>query len=155
MFNLLTNAFMEHRTRLRRMAAVAATAFALGGAGDASAEVIFDNSTGTNSSGGYVVGDYSPGSVYALGGSFTVPVGAPLHLVGGSIGVSFNPSSTRLNQMDVEIAQDVGGAGSCRRDPRERDNQRPADRSDIRRFYSVARSASHPWRVLLAAGQHA
>jgi hypothetical protein len=26
-------------------------------------------------------------SVYALGGNFTVPIGAPLHLVGGSIGV--------------------------------------------------------------------
>jgi hypothetical protein len=110
MFKRLTNAFMERTTRLHRMAAVAAMGFALGGAGNASAEVIFDNSTGTSSSGGYVVGEYSPGSVYALGGSFTVPVGAPLHLVGGSIGVSFAASSTGLNQMDLEIAQDIGGA---------------------------------------------
>jgi hypothetical protein len=110
MFKLLASAFIERTARLERMAAVAAMAFALGGAGDASAEVIFDNSTGTSSSGGYVVGEYSPGSVYALGGSFTVPVGAPVHLVGGSIGVSFDASSTGLNQMDLEIAQDVGGA---------------------------------------------
>jgi hypothetical protein len=39
-----------------------------------------------------------------------VPVGAPLHLVGGSIGVSFGASSTGLNEMDLEIAEDVGGA---------------------------------------------
>ena len=84
MLKLLTDAFMEHTTRMRRMVAIAATAFAMGGAGEASAEVIFDNTTGTSSSGGYVVGEYSPGSVYALGGNFTVPVGAPLHLVGGS-----------------------------------------------------------------------
>jgi hypothetical protein len=110
MFKLLTNAFVERTRRVQRLAAVAAAALVLAGAGDASAEVIFDNTTGTNSSGGYVVGEYSPGSVYALGGSFTVPVGAPLHLVGGSIGVSFAPTSTGLNQMDLEIAQDVGGA---------------------------------------------
>ena len=39
-----------------------------------------------------------------------MPVGAPLHLVGGSIGVSFSASSTGLNEMDLEIAEDVGGA---------------------------------------------
>jgi hypothetical protein len=110
MLEPLANTFAEHATRLQRIAAIAATAFALGGAGDASAEVIFDNSTGTSSSGGYVVGEYSPGSVYGLGGNFTVPVGAPLHLVGGSIGVSFGASSTGLNEMDLEIADDVGGA---------------------------------------------
>jgi hypothetical protein len=37
-----------------------------------------------------------------------VPIGAPLHLVGGSIGVSFGASSTGLNEMDLEIAEDVG-----------------------------------------------
>ena len=110
MLEPLADTFAEHATRLQRIAAIAATAFALAGAGDASAEVIFDNSTGTSSSGGYVVGEYSPGSVYALGGNFTVPVGAPLHLVGGSIGVSFGASSTGLNEMDLEIAEDVGGA---------------------------------------------
>jgi MYXO-CTERM domain-containing protein len=110
MFKLLAKAFVQSTTRLQRMAAVAAMGFALGGAGDASAEVIFDNSTGTSSSGGFVVGEYSPGSVYALGGNFTVPVGAPLHLVGGSIGISFEASSTGFNEMDLEIAQDVGGA---------------------------------------------
>jgi len=109
MLKLLTDAFMEHTTRMRRMVAIAATAFAMGGAGEASAEVIFDNTTGTSSSGGYVVGEYSPGSVYALGGNFTVPVGAPLHLVGGSIGVSFDATSPGLNEMDLEIANDVGG----------------------------------------------
>jgi hypothetical protein len=66
MLEPLADTFAEHATRLQRIAAIAATAFALGGAGDASAEVIFDNSTGTSSSGGYVVGEYSPGSVYAL-----------------------------------------------------------------------------------------
>ena len=109
MLKLLTHAFIERSTRLRRVAAIAAAAFALGGAGEASAEVIFDNSTGTSSSGGYVVGEYSPGSVYALGGIFTVPVNGPLDLVGGSIGVSF-ASSTGSNEMDLEIAEDVGGA---------------------------------------------
>lgn len=39
-----------------------------------------------------------------------MPVGAPLHLVGGSIGVSFGASSAGLNEMDLEIAEDVGGA---------------------------------------------
>ncbi len=39
-----------------------------------------------------------------------MPVGAPLHLVGGSIGVSFGASNTGLNEMDLEIAEDVGGA---------------------------------------------
>jgi hypothetical protein len=110
MLEPLDDTFAEHATRLRRIAPIAAMAFALGGARDASAEVIFDNRTGTSSSGGYVVGEYSPGSVYALGGNFTVPVGAPLHLVGGSIGVSFGASSTGLNEMDLEIAEDVGGA---------------------------------------------
>ena len=110
MLEPLDATFAEHATRLRRIAAIAAMAFALRGARDASAEVIFDNSTGTSSSGGYVVGEYSPGSVYALGGNFTVPVGAPLHLAGGSIGVSFGASSTGLNEMDFEIAEDVGGA---------------------------------------------
>ena len=110
MLEPLDDTFAEHATRLRRIAAIAAMAFALGGTRDASAEAIFDNSTGTSSSGGYVVGEYSAGSVYALGGNFTVPVGAPLHLVGGSIGVSFGASSTGLNEMDLEIAEDVGGA---------------------------------------------
>ena len=110
MLEPLDDTFAEHATRLRRIAPIAAMAFALGGARDASAEVIFDNRTGTSSSGGYVVGEYSPGSVYALGGNFTVPVGAPLHLVGGSIGVSFGASSAGLNEMDLEIAEDVGGA---------------------------------------------
>ena len=110
MLEPLDDTFAEHATCLRRIAAIAAMAFALGGTRDASAEAIFDNSTGTSSSGGYVVGEYSPGSVYALGGNFTVPVGAPLHLVGGSIGVSFGASSTGLNEMDLEIAEDVGGA---------------------------------------------
>jgi hypothetical protein len=110
MLRLFTNAFVGRTTRLRRIGAIAATAFALGGAAKASAEVIFDNSTGTSSSGGYVVGEYSPGSDYALGGNFTVPVGAPLHLVGGSIGVSFDATSTGLNEMDLEVAEDVGGA---------------------------------------------
>jgi len=77
MLEPLADTFAEHATRLQRIAAITATAFALGGAGDASAEAIFDNSTGTSSSGGYVVGEYSTGSVYALGGNFTVPVGAP------------------------------------------------------------------------------
>jgi len=110
MLEPLDDTFAEHATRLRRIAAIAAMAFALGGTRDASAEAIFDNSTGTSSSGGYVVGEYSAGSVYALGGNFTVPVGAPLHLVGGSIGVSFGASSAGLNEMDLEIAEDVGGA---------------------------------------------
>jgi hypothetical protein len=110
MLEPLDDTFAEHATRLRRIAAIAAMAFALGGTRDASAEAIFDNSTGTSSSGGYVVGEYSAGSVYALGGNFTVPVGAQLHLVGGSIGVSFGASSAGLNEMDLEIAEDVGGA---------------------------------------------
>jgi PEP-CTERM motif len=110
MLEPLDDTFAEHATCLRRIAPIAAMAFALGGTRDASAEAIFDNSTGTSSSGGYVVGEYSAGSVYALGGNFTVPVGAPLHLVGGSIGVSFGASSTGLNEMDLEIAEDVGGA---------------------------------------------
>jgi hypothetical protein len=122
--------FAEHATRLQR---IAATAFALGGARDASAEVIFDNSTGTSSSGGYVVGEYSPGSVYALGGNFTVPIGAPPHLVGGSIGVSFGASSSGRNEMDPEIAENVGGADPGG-DPGECDDQRPADGSYIRDF---------------------
>jgi hypothetical protein len=105
MLEPLDDTFAEHATRLRRIAAIAAMAFALGGTRDASAEAIFDNSTGTSSSGGYVVGEYSAGSVYALGGNFTVPVGAPLHLVGGSIGVSFGASSAGLNEMDLEIAE--------------------------------------------------
>jgi PEP-CTERM motif len=114
MLKLLTHAFMERTTRLQRVAAIAAAAFALGGAGEASAEVIFDNVTGPlsapTSSGGYVVGEYSPGSVYALGGVFTVPVNGPLDLVGGSIAVSFDAASTGMNEMDLEIAEDVGGA---------------------------------------------
>ena len=105
MLKLLTDAFVERATRLQRVAAFAATALALGGAGEASAAVIFDNRTGASSSGGYVVG-----AVYALGGSFTVPVGAHLDLVGGSIGVSFDAFNTGLNEMDLEIAKDVGGA---------------------------------------------
>jgi hypothetical protein len=109
MLELSMDVLVDHTTRLRRMAAITAAVFVLGSAGEASAEVIFDNSTGTSSSGGYVVGEYSPGSVYALGGDFTVPVGAPLHLVGGSIGVSFD-ASTGLNEMELEIANDIGGA---------------------------------------------
>lgn len=155
MFKLLTNALVERMTPLRGMAAVAATAFALGGAGDASAEVIFDNSTGTSSSGGYVVGEYSPGSVYALGGSFTVPVGAPLHLVGGSIGVSFDASSTGLNQMDLEIGQDVGGADSVGAILASATISGLPTVLTFVDFYGVARSATHAWRVLLAAGQDA
>jgi PEP-CTERM motif len=108
MLKLFTRALVA--TCVRRIAAIAATAFALGGGASASAAVIFDNSTGTSSSGGYVVGEYSPGSVYALGGDFTVPDGAPLRLVGGSIGVSFDAASPGLNEMDLEIAKDVGGA---------------------------------------------
>jgi hypothetical protein len=80
MFKLLGNAFVQSTTRLQCMATVAAMGFALGGAGDASAEVIFDNSTGTSSSGGFVVGEYSPGSVYALGGNFTCR-SAPLFIL--------------------------------------------------------------------------
>jgi PEP-CTERM motif len=114
MLKLLARAFMERTTRLRRVAAIAAAAFALGGAGEASAEVIFDNVTGPlsapTSSGGYVVGEYDPDSVYALGGVFTVPVNGPLDLVGGSIAVSFDAASTGMDEMDLEIAEDVGGA---------------------------------------------
>jgi hypothetical protein len=110
MHELFAEGLAEHAALMRRVAAIAAAAFALWGAGEASAAVIFDNSTGTSSSGGYVVGEYSPGSVYALGGDFTVPVGAPLHLVGGSIGVSFDSNSTGSNEMDLEVAEDVGGA---------------------------------------------
>jgi PEP-CTERM motif len=114
MLKLLTRAFMERTTRLRPVAAIAAAAFALGGAGEASAEVIFDNVTGPlsapTSSGGYVVGEYSPGSVFALGGLFTVPVNGPLDLVGGSIAVSFDAASSGMNEMDLDIAEDVGGA---------------------------------------------
>jgi hypothetical protein len=99
--------FAEHATRLQR---IAATAFALGGAGDASAEVIFDNTTGTSSSGGCVVGEYSPGSVYALGGNFTVPIGAFPSSRRRLDRVSFGASSSGRNEMDLEIAEDVGGA---------------------------------------------
>jgi hypothetical protein len=114
MLKLITNAFVEHAARLRRVAAIAAAAAALGGAGQASAEIIFDNVTGPasapTSSGGYVVGEYSPGSVYALGGVFTVPLNGPLDLVGGSIAVSFDAASTGINEMDLAIADDIGGA---------------------------------------------
>jgi PEP-CTERM motif len=113
MLKLIANAFVERGTRLWRVAAIAAAA-AMGGAGVASAEIIFDNVTGPasapTSSGGYVVGEYSPGSVYGLGGVFTVPVNGPLDLVGGSIVVSFDAASTGMNEMDLAIAEDVGGA---------------------------------------------
>jgi hypothetical protein len=114
MLKLITDAFVERAARLRCVAAIAGAAAALGGAGQASAETIFDNVTGPasapTSSGGYVVGEYSPGSVYALGGVFTVPLNGPLDLVGGSIVVSFDTASAGLNEMDLEIAQDIGGA---------------------------------------------
>jgi hypothetical protein len=114
MLKLITNAFVERAARLRRVAVIAAAAAALGGAGQASAEIIFDNVTGPasapTSSGGYVVGEYSPGSVYALGGVFTVPLNGPLDLVGGSLAVSFDAASTGINEMDLTIADDIGGA---------------------------------------------
>jgi hypothetical protein len=110
MRKLITNAFVERAPRLRRVAVIAAAAAALGGAGQASAEIIFDNVTGPasapTSSGGYVVGEYSPGSVYALGGVFTVPLNGPLDLVGGSLAVSFDAANTGINEMDLVIADD-------------------------------------------------
>jgi hypothetical protein len=88
---------------VRRMVVIAAATLGLGA--PAKAEVIFDNITGTSSPGGYVVGLYSPGSDYAIGWSFTVPLGAALPALGGSIGVSFLGGSG-TNEMDLEIAED-------------------------------------------------
>jgi hypothetical protein len=98
---------VEHAGRLCRMVAVAAAAFALGGAVEAPAAVIFDNITGTSSPGGYVVGQYSPGSDYAIGWSFTVPLDVDSPLLGGSIGVQYAGGT---NEMDLQIADDVGDA---------------------------------------------
>jgi PEP-CTERM motif len=105
MLKLIKEVFVEHMGRVRRTLAIAAAAFALGGAGEAPAAVIFDNITGTSSPGGYVVGEYSPGSDYAIGWSFTVPIGAGGALFGGSIGVQY---ASGTNEMDLQIANDVG-----------------------------------------------
>jgi hypothetical protein len=110
MFKLFSDFWVDSARRVQRCVAFSAIALAFGGAHEASATVIFSNITGPSSPGGYVVGQYSPGSNYALGSSFTVPIGAPTHLIGGSIGVSFQPGNTGLNEMDLEIAVDDGSA---------------------------------------------
>jgi hypothetical protein len=105
MLKLITEVFVEHTGRLLRMVAIAGAAFALVGAGEAPAALVFDNITGTSSPGGYVVGEYSSGSDYAIGWSFTVPIGAGGPLFGGSIGVQY---ASGTNVMDLETANDVG-----------------------------------------------
>jgi hypothetical protein len=105
MLGLFCEEALKCAARLPRGMAIAATALTLSGA--ARAGVIFDNITGANSPGGFVVGEYSPGADYAIGSSFTVPLGEARPMLGGSIGVSFKAGSG-LNQMDLQIAEDVG-----------------------------------------------
>jgi hypothetical protein len=105
MLKLSHEVFAAPAGRVLRMVAIAAAAFALAGAGEARAAVIFDNITGTSSPGGYVVGEYSPGSDYAIGWSFTVPIGVSSPLLGGSIGVQY---AFGTNEMDLQIADGVG-----------------------------------------------
>jgi hypothetical protein len=105
MLNLAHEVLVKRTRRARQIVAVAAAAFALGGAGQAPAAVIFSNITGTSSPGGYVVGQYSPGSDYAIGWSFTVPLEIDRPLLGGQIGVQY---AYGTNEMDLQIATDVG-----------------------------------------------
>jgi hypothetical protein len=97
--------FVSKRAALAR-AAGASMVLALGGATSASAGVIFDNITGTSSPGGYLVGQYPGGGIYAIGFDFTAPsVAGPA--VGGAIGVEY---SSGLNQLDLTLAENIGGA---------------------------------------------
>lgn len=80
-------------------------AMAIAGVSAAKAAIIFDNITGTSSPGGYLIGQYPGGGVYAIGFDFTVPSGAG-PAVGGAIGVEY---SSGVDQLDLAIAENVGG----------------------------------------------